>query len=118
MDDGALLDLADAPDARVRLNALWYSALETVGAALHKRRDPGGDHFQRLTGRFRRAFAIVLTLLVSLAVALALSLAAPLAAAADTATVPVTDAAGIRYVAQRRRRRPDRNTRAHWNSMT
>ena len=45
--------------------------------------------------RFRRAFAIVLTLLVSLAVSLALSLAAPFAAGADTATVAFTDADGI-----------------------
>lgn len=54
----------------LRLNALWYSALEVTGMALRGltplgqaagyrtggAKDPTGDHFERLAGRFRRAF--------------------------------------------------------------
>ncbi len=50
--------------ASLRLNALWYAALELTGMALHGlspmgaggTRDSSGEHFERLTGRFRRAF--------------------------------------------------------------
>ncbi|HUO08670.1 MAG TPA: hypothetical protein VM008_10250 [Phycisphaerae bacterium] len=55
MDDGGLL--ADASGSQtLRLNALWYSALETSAADFKRLRDPSGDHFERLAGRFRRSF--------------------------------------------------------------
>jgi hypothetical protein len=70
MDDGGLLaGLARrgrknaALMASLRLNALWYAALEATGMALRglppmsaAPKDPSGDHFERLAGRFRRAF--------------------------------------------------------------
>ena len=47
----------------LRINALWYVALEATGTALRGLgpmgagvKDPSGDHFERLAGRFRRAF--------------------------------------------------------------
>lgn len=75
MDDGGML--AGAGDGKpnpalalpLRLNALWYTALESTGQALRgagpmgaplaegARRDSSGDHFERLAGRFRRSFA-------------------------------------------------------------
>jgi hypothetical protein len=51
--------------AHLRLNALWYVALEMTGMALRgltpmgaglTAKDSSGDHFERLAGRFRRAF--------------------------------------------------------------
>ena len=72
MDDGGTLSgLARrgrknaALAAPLRLNALWYAALETTGLALRgltpmgagqHAKDSTGDHFERLAGRFRRAF--------------------------------------------------------------
>ncbi|MGN6369084.1 MAG: amylo-alpha-1,6-glucosidase [Phycisphaerae bacterium] len=55
MDDGGLL-VGPAGSPTLRLNALWYSALETCAADLKTVRDPAGDHFERLAGRFRRSF--------------------------------------------------------------
>jgi hypothetical protein len=59
MDDGGLLSSASPELASqgLRLNALWYSALESTGADLKAAGDKSGDHFERLAGRFRRAFA-------------------------------------------------------------
>jgi hypothetical protein len=45
--------LADA----IRINALWYLAIDMTGKALKDARDPSGPHFERLAGRFRRSFA-------------------------------------------------------------
>jgi len=73
MDDGGMLMIKAGKEeqprpAALRLNALWYSALETTSQALHGAnslghtmdkngaRDRTGEHFQRLAGRFRRAF--------------------------------------------------------------
>jgi len=59
MDDGGLL-LATTEELAaqgLRLNALWYSALESTAADLKAAGDKAGDHFERLAGRFRRAFA-------------------------------------------------------------
>jgi hypothetical protein len=55
MDDGGLL-VGPAGSPALRLNALWYSALETSAADLKTVRDHAGDHFERLAGRFRRSF--------------------------------------------------------------
>ncbi|HVX85592.1 MAG TPA: amylo-alpha-1,6-glucosidase [Phycisphaerae bacterium] len=56
MDDGGML--GGVCGARgVRLNALWYAALETMAEGLHAAGDPAGDHFERLAGRFRRSFS-------------------------------------------------------------
>jgi len=70
-DSGTLSGLAHrgrknaALAAPLRLNALWYAALETTGLALRgltpmgagqHAKDTTGDHFERLAGRFRRAF--------------------------------------------------------------
>ena len=55
MDDGGLL-VGPAGSSALRLNALWYSALETCAADLKTVRDHAGDHFERLAGRFRRSF--------------------------------------------------------------
>jgi hypothetical protein len=55
MDDGGMLVAEDA-DA-LRLNGLWYAALETLGEGLRAVGDRAGDHFERLAGRFRRSFA-------------------------------------------------------------
>ena len=55
MDDGGLL-VGPAGSQALRLNALWYSALESTAADLKIARDPAGDHFERLAGRFRRSF--------------------------------------------------------------
>ncbi len=58
MDDGGLLiPPASAAGLTLRLNALWYSALQTTGADLKAAGDPVSDHFERLAGRFRRSFA-------------------------------------------------------------
>jgi hypothetical protein len=76
MDDSGMLQRADesAPvvASPLRLNALWYSALEITGQALRGISAMGkghiagaavaagrhtGDHYERLAGRFRRAFA-------------------------------------------------------------
>ena len=59
MDDGGLLIVpAEQPAWQgLRLNALWYSALESTTADLKGVGDKSGDHFERLAGRFRRAFA-------------------------------------------------------------
>jgi hypothetical protein len=71
-DSGMLAGLArrGRPNAALgnplRLNALWYAALEATGAALRGlppmgpgAKDSAGDHFERLAGRFRRAFSKV-----------------------------------------------------------
>jgi hypothetical protein len=55
MDDGGML-VAEEADA-LRLNGLWYAALETLGDGLRAVGDRAGDHFERLAGRFRRSFA-------------------------------------------------------------
>ncbi len=75
MDDGGML--AGAGEGKpnpalalpLRVNALWYTALESTGQALRGinpmgaalaeggKRDSSGDHFERLAGRFRRSFA-------------------------------------------------------------
>ena len=55
MDDGGLL-VGPVGSAALRLNALWYSALETSAADFKAVLDPVGDHFERLAGRFRRSF--------------------------------------------------------------
>jgi hypothetical protein len=55
MDDGGVLAEASGTQT-LRLNALWYSALETSAADFKTWRDPSGDHFERLAGRFRRSF--------------------------------------------------------------
>jgi glycogen debranching enzyme len=71
MDDGGMLaglktkaSPMGTVAASLRLNALWYAALETTGQALRGitpmhagGKDPSGDHFERLAGRFRRSFA-------------------------------------------------------------
>ena len=75
MDDGGMLVGAGTAKPNpalalpLRLNALWYTALESTGQALRgqppmgvpaaagTRNDPSGDHFERLAGRFRRSFA-------------------------------------------------------------
>jgi hypothetical protein len=65
MDDGALLagvrDGAGDKLGHLRINALWYLALEKTAAALrrHVPRDAAGGHFERLAGRFRRSFSKV-----------------------------------------------------------
>ncbi|MCL2640204.1 MAG: hypothetical protein FWD53_05105 [Phycisphaerales bacterium] len=51
MDHGGML--AGAP---LRINALWYSALGTAAVDLKAVGDKSSDHFDRLAGRFRRAF--------------------------------------------------------------
>jgi len=77
MDDSGLLSglvvkgkKNPALQTPLRLNALWYSALEITGMALRGLtpmgaaaglgsgggKDSSGDHFERLAGRFRRAF--------------------------------------------------------------
>jgi hypothetical protein len=75
MDDSGMLAAFEAGKrhcealaAPLRLNALWYTALESTGQALRgakylgkserllSHKDPAGDHFERLAGRFRRAF--------------------------------------------------------------
>jgi hypothetical protein len=55
MDDGGML--VSAGNGALRLNALWYAALEAVAEGLHTAGDRAGDHFERLAGRFRRSFA-------------------------------------------------------------
>jgi hypothetical protein len=55
MDDGGLL-VGPPGSSALRLNALWYSALESSAADLKTVRDHAGDHFERLAGRFRRSF--------------------------------------------------------------
>jgi hypothetical protein len=76
MDDSGMLagvegnkKPCEALSAPLRLNALWYTALESTGQALRAgkylgtatrlplHKDPSGDHFERLAGRFRRAFS-------------------------------------------------------------
>ncbi len=76
MDDGGMLVITskhakttEVHPAPLRYNALWYSALEITGQALSSRnslgslsdkngaRDRTSDHFERLAGRFRRAFS-------------------------------------------------------------
>ena len=67
MDDGGLIipPAYHTPSASpalvlhpgLRINALWYSGLETTGVALKSAGDRSGDHFERLAGRFRRSFA-------------------------------------------------------------
>jgi hypothetical protein len=58
MDDGGLLILPpENASQTVRLNALWYSALESTGTDLKAAGDRVADHFERLAGRFRRSFA-------------------------------------------------------------
>jgi hypothetical protein len=76
MDDSGLLANTGGTTPVVgslRLNALWYAALEMTGQALRGETAMGkaplhapadgrrhtGDHFERLAGRFRRAFAKV-----------------------------------------------------------
>jgi hypothetical protein len=63
MDDGGLLTGGLAAKEELRVNALWYNALEMTAAVLKD--PPGGTgkdlntshHFERLSGRFRRSFA-------------------------------------------------------------
>jgi hypothetical protein len=58
MDDGGLLiPQPDKATQTLRLNALWYSALESTGTDLKAAGDRVADHFERLAGRFRRSFA-------------------------------------------------------------
>jgi hypothetical protein len=58
MDDGGLLiPHAEKATQTLRLNALWYSALESTGTDLKAAGDRVADHFERLAGRFRRSFA-------------------------------------------------------------
>ena len=53
------MEQADA----IRINALWYFALEMTAQTLQHplpsggAKDPSGHHFERLAGRFRRSFA-------------------------------------------------------------
>jgi hypothetical protein len=64
MDDGGLLAGGVAATQELRVNALWYNALEMTANVL---KNPPGDptardlnsshHFERLAGRFRRSFA-------------------------------------------------------------
>ena len=58
MDHGGLLMVPPTRSSAetLRLNALWYSALQSTADDLKKANDPGGDHFDRLAGRFRRTF--------------------------------------------------------------
>jgi len=57
MDDGGLLIAPPAlAHQTLRLNALWYSALETSAADFKVAGDQVADHFERLGGRFRRSF--------------------------------------------------------------
>lgn len=70
MDDGGMLSGLVRKGRKnsvlaspLRLNALWYAALEVTGMALRHLtpmgtgvKDTSGDHFERLAGRFRRAF--------------------------------------------------------------
>jgi len=51
MDHGGMLTAAS-----LRINTLWYSALGTAAADLKAVNDKSSDHFDRLAGRFRRAF--------------------------------------------------------------
>ena len=57
MDDGGMLIVEGAWERTTRLNALWYNAIESISQTLRAGRDPSGDHFERLAGRFRRSFA-------------------------------------------------------------
>ena len=73
MDDSGMLAQVGSKAkgaSALRLNALWYAALEVTGQALRGltpmgKGHPGhtgmgrhtGDHFERLAGRFRRAFS-------------------------------------------------------------
>ncbi|MCL2647596.1 MAG: hypothetical protein FWD61_11415 [Phycisphaerales bacterium] len=61
MDHGGMLTAAPSPFGQqpnevLRLNALWYSALDATAADLKAAGDRSGDHFDRLAGRFRRTF--------------------------------------------------------------
>ncbi len=61
MDDGGLLvpaqDQRPTPMTGLRLNALWYSGIESIGGDLKTHANPVADHFERLAGRFRRSFS-------------------------------------------------------------
>jgi hypothetical protein len=61
MDDGGLLVGKIAPHDSLRVNALWYATLEMTAQVLQGgvggKKDPAGNHFERLAGRFRRSFA-------------------------------------------------------------
>ena len=57
MDDGGMLTVEGAGPQAMRLNALWYNAIETLAATLLAGGDRTGDHYERLAGRFRRSFA-------------------------------------------------------------
>lgn len=68
MDDGGLLFskpgaklgggvLGLPASAMLRINAMWYSAIESTGVDLKAVGDATGDHYERLAGRFRRSFA-------------------------------------------------------------
>jgi hypothetical protein len=61
MDDGGLLTGGVALAGGLRVNSLWYAALEATAEAIKSgvygsARDPAGHHFERLAGRFRRSF--------------------------------------------------------------
>jgi hypothetical protein len=57
MDDGGLLVVEGSGSRAMRINGLWYHALETAGVTLREMGDPMADHFERLAWRFRRSFA-------------------------------------------------------------
>lgn len=59
MDNGGMLvpGPEQSTSDAIRLNSLWYSALESTAADLGAVKPGSGDHFERLAGRFRRTFA-------------------------------------------------------------
>ena len=66
MDDGGMLapkdgsvraDKVAASVCPIGLNALWYFMLSLLAEEMHALKNPSGDHFERLAGRFRRSFA-------------------------------------------------------------
>jgi hypothetical protein len=72
MDDGGLLapggaiPVASSTDSvpsaanavcPIGINAMWYFTLAMLAEELHAIKDPVGDHYERLSGRFRRSFA-------------------------------------------------------------
>ncbi len=65
MDDGGVLAGGIAQGQTLRINALWYAAVQATATALQSGQGGGGGggnhdvssgHFERLAGRFRRSF--------------------------------------------------------------
>ncbi len=56
MGDGGLLSGKGTMAAVLEVNLLWYSVLSILAEELRRAGDAGGDHFERLAGRFRRSF--------------------------------------------------------------